>query len=166
MKPQSHFLLGILFILLLFFLFPQIPFFGLLIIFLSSILIDVDHYLYYVFKKGDKSIIRAYKWFTENRKKAYHLSRQEKRKISFGFLFLHGVEILIALYFLYIHVSEIFLYILLGFGFHLLVDIVSEGIECGKFNKISIIYSFLLHKRLKFIDDINFAFKSPLILHA
>ncbi|MCX6746762.1 MAG: hypothetical protein NTU63_01370 [Candidatus Pacearchaeota archaeon] len=157
MKPQSHFLLGIFFVLFLFFLFPQTPISGLLIIFLSSILIDVDHYLYYVFKKGDKSIIRAYKWFTENRKKAHHLSKKEKREISFGFLFLHGVEILIALYFLYVYVSEIFLYLLIGFGFHLLVDIVSEGIECGKFNKISIIYSFLLHKRLKFIDDIDLA---------
>lgn len=133
------------------------PFYGLLIIFLSNILIDVDHYVYYVVRKGDKSLIKAYRWFTENRKKAHHLDKKQKREISFGFLFLHGIEILIGLYFLYVYVSDTFLYLLLGFGFHLLVDIISEGVECGKMNKLSIIYSYLLHKKLKFIDDIDFA---------
>lgn len=157
MKPQYHFLLGIILITVLYLIIPSIGVLNLSLIFLSSVLIDVDHYFYYIFKKGDKSLIHAYKWYTETRRKVRHLKRKERKKISFGFHFLHGTELLVLTYFLYAYVSEFFLYLLIGFGFHLFIDILDEAILFGRAHKISIIYGFLMNKKLKFVDDINLA---------
>ena len=62
MYPTQHLLLGIIFSLVLLFLFPQIGFLGASIIILSTVLIDVDHYVYYVYKKKDLSLKNSYNW--------------------------------------------------------------------------------------------------------
>ncbi len=157
MKPQYHFILGIILVTVLYFAIPTISILNLSILFFSSILIDADHYLYYIFKKGDKSLIHAYKWYTESRRKVRHLKRKERKKISFGFHFLHGTELLLITYILYVSASGIFLYMLFGFGFHLFIDLTEEIIKFGRAYKVSIIYSYFMNKKLKFIDDIDSA---------
>jgi hypothetical protein len=132
----------------------------------STVLVDVDHYIYYVFKKKNFSLIKAYKWYQSNRIKSHHLSREEKRKIYFGFHFLHGVEILAIIYFLYAYASSLFLYVLIGYSLHFFADLIVEGIWCGTIDKVSVIYNFLKGRKLKFIDDVDFPSKTPLILHA
>ena len=101
MRPTQHLLLGIVLALILFVIFPEIGLVQAAIIVASSVLIDIDHYLYYVYRKGDKSLIRAYKWYTTSIRKAHKLPRKQKKEISFGFHFLHGIEILILFYVLY-----------------------------------------------------------------
>jgi hypothetical protein len=123
------------------------------------VLIDIDHYAYFIFKKKSFNPIKAYSWYRENNRKGRSLSKYEKRQIYFGFHFLHGIEILMITYFLYYIFSyQIFLSIFLGFSFHLFIDIINEAVYCGKSDKISIVWSFLRSKKLKFIEDIEHTF--------
>ena len=132
MLPIQHFFLSIIFILVLFFLFPQISILGLLIILFSAVLIDIDHYLYYIWAKKDLSLRNAYKWHANHMK--------------YVFCFLHGFEVLVILYLLGVYLSNYFFFILIGFSFHLFLDILAEIIHGFKIHKISVIYDFFLHK--------------------
>ena len=69
MLPKYHVPFGFIFAGIIWILFPIISFNGLLIIFLSSFLIDVDHYTYFVYKKHDFSLKNAYVFATEMDKK-------------------------------------------------------------------------------------------------
>ena len=153
MRPLKHLILGIALAVLIFLVFPSISILGLVIIFLSSVLIDVDHYIYYVYKRKKISPIKAYKWYTENRRKSCSIPKEQKGKIHFGTYFLHGIEILIILLLLGFFVSDVFYFILIGFTFHLLVDLSVEIICYNIYNKVSVIYAFLKSKGLTFIDD-------------
>ena len=53
MYPKHHILLGFIFSVFVFILFPKIGILGVSIIFLSSFLIDVDHYIGYAIRKRD-----------------------------------------------------------------------------------------------------------------
>ena len=105
MFPRVHFILGIIFAATLLYLFPQIGLFGAILIFLSSFLIDVDHYIFYVIIEKDLSLSNAYNWHLMNRKKMKKLSKKERRKHKNEILFFHGLEPLIILYFL-LHISS------------------------------------------------------------
>ena len=127
MLPKSHFIFGLIFSLLLLFLFPQIEILGFLIIFASSFLIDVDHYLFYVFIKKDYSLKNAYHWFMEKHRKFRNLSRSERRerlkqKGPLPCIF-HGIEAIAVLIILSFF-SKFFLYILIGFLFHEVLDFI------------------------------------------
>ncbi|MBU1136564.1 MAG: hypothetical protein ABIG37_01670 [Nanoarchaeota archaeon] len=62
MLPKHHILLGALFSFTIFLIFPEIKFYT-FVIFLSSFLIDFDHYLVYVFRKKDFNLKKANKYF-------------------------------------------------------------------------------------------------------
>src|SRR3989344_2064766 len=87
MLPKYHALLGFIFSAIVFLIFPQIKLIGALIIFLSSFLIDVDHYLYYIIIKKDFSLKNAYN---------YHLDIRNNNKKGKIRLF-HTAEFLIVL---------------------------------------------------------------------
>jgi hypothetical protein len=156
MLPHEHLIVGIIFSVILFFINPSVGFLGILLIVLSTVLVDVDHYLFYAVKKRDLSLIHAYKWYQSNRIRTHNLSRKEKRKIYFGFHFFHGIEILAIIYLLYAYVNSIFLYILMGYSLHFFADLLVEVIWCGKTDKISVIYSFIRMNKLKFVDEVEF----------
>jgi len=143
MLPKYHILLGFFFALFLFIIFPKIEVVGFLIIFLSSFLIDIDHYIYYVFKKRDLSLSRAYKWFIQKRKKYLVLSRKKRNEVYLEIHFLHGVEILIMLFLLGLFVCKYFFYILIGFAFHLFLDIIHQRKFHDRLDRISLIYDFI-----------------------
>ncbi|MBA7700024.1 hypothetical protein ES703_108730 [subsurface metagenome] len=151
MLPMHHLFSGIIFSLILLFLFPQIGLIGFLIIMLSTVLIDVDHYLYYVYKKKDWSLKHAYNWFIKNKKKFLSLSRKQRNKFYTGFFFLHGIEILLILFLLGKFLSIYFYYILIGVSFHLFLDIIYQRKIHDRLDRISIIYDFLKFKKLRFI---------------
>jgi len=155
MLPQTHAVIGIFFAAAVFLLFPSIGILGAAIIFLSSVLIDVDHYIYYVFKKKDFSLFRAYHWYRKNSKKHCSKPKKEKKKIHFGTFFLHGIEILIILFILGNFVSSIFYFILIGFTLHLICDLPVEIIFDNRFDKLSVIYAYLRSKGLTFVDDLD-----------
>ena len=145
MLPKYHIVLGFLFSLILFLIFPSISILGASVIFFSSFLIDVDHYLFYVFKNKIFSIKKAYNYFFELRKKAMTKSLKEKRiKIANPLMYpFHGIEVLLILFLLGFFINKIFLFIFIGFSFHLFLDIV-EQIHYGfRISKISLIFDFV-----------------------
>ena len=139
MLPQGHLILGIILVAGLLLVFPSIGVLGASIILASSVLIDVDHYLYYIYKTKKLNPIKAYYWFRGNALKCKNLPKEKRCKVHFGTYILHGVEVLIILFTLGFFVSNIFYFILVGFTFHLIVDLSTEIIKDNEFNKISII---------------------------
>jgi hypothetical protein len=131
MLPKTHILLGLIFSTILFLIFPQIGLIGFLIIFLSSFLIDVDHYLFYVFTKKDLSLQNAHSWFIKRHNKFKNLSKEQKKQVlknTYTPCIFHGIEtiiLLILLYFFLPKFNEFFLYILIGFLFHEFLDFIS-----------------------------------------
>jgi len=156
MKFKYHFFFGIIFAILLYFLFsPLISLFGLSIIFLSSFLIDVDHYLYYVCRKGDFSLRRAYKWYVKYSHKFCLVSLDKRKKFYLGFYIFHGIEPLIILFLLGTFVSQFFTFILIGFLFHISTDLVSEIIFKQRIDKISVIHNLLLMGKLTNFEEVS-----------
>ena len=123
MRPKQHIILGLIFAAVFLLLFPQIGWTGFLIIILSSVLIDVDHYLFYVWYKKDYSLRNSYRWFVKKDMEFRNLSKKQKKKIKFFPIILHGLEALFILIILSFF-SKIFLYILVGFLFHGFLDII------------------------------------------
>ena len=144
MLPKHHLLLGFIFSLIL---FPFIGLIGSLIVFFSSFLIDVDHYLFYVFTRKDISLKNAYIWFLKRRNKFLALPKSKRRNFPFIPCFLHGIEILIILFFLGFFISYYFYFILSGFTFHLFLDITWEIKHKSRINKISLIYDFIKFRK-------------------
>jgi putative transposase len=78
MLPKYHVLFGFIFSSLIFLIFPSAGWLGFFIIFLSSFLIDVDHYIYYVWKKKDLSLKNSIVWFKSVSGKFQALSKKQK----------------------------------------------------------------------------------------
>jgi len=154
MSPKHHLFLGLLFFSFLLIISPKIGLVGFLIMLSSTVLIDIDHYLYYVYKKKDFSLKNSYNWFVKNEKKIRSLSREQREEVYGGFYFLHGAEILFFL-FLGVFLSKYFLFIFLGFSFHLLLDLVYQTLYWKRMDRISLIYDFFKFKKLKFVEKIN-----------
>lgn len=152
MIPKYHILLGFVFSIVLFLIFPGIGLIGTSIIFLSSFLIDTDHYIYYALKEKDISPIKSIKYFFAKRKKLINMNAKKRNEFYSGFCFLHGIEILILLLIAGIFVSRYFLFILLGFAFHIFLDISEEIYRGIRIDKISVIYDWFKFKRLKFLE--------------
>lgn len=124
MLPKTHIILGFIFSFIIFVVFPQITLFGALIIFISSVLIDVDHYLLYVYKKKDISLKNAFKFFIEKSRKYHNLSHEEREKIPTPPCILHGIEVIVLLSIL-AYFFNFFLFVLIGFLFHEFLDFIS-----------------------------------------
>jgi hypothetical protein len=121
MMVKIHVLLGAISALFLIFLHIA-PVYA-LIFFLASVLIDTDHYLYYAFKNKDLSLRNAYAWFLKSKAKWRKLSLAEKKKSTTINLAFHSIELLIIVFLLSFY-DKIFLFILAGMVFHLLVDYI------------------------------------------
>ena len=154
MLPKTHFLFGILlsFILVYFFDFSLV---GGIIIVLATVLIDVDHYLYYVYLKKDWNLKNAFSWFVDQGKKLDPLTREQRNEFYHGFCFLHGVEVLMVLYLLGIFISPYFLFVLFGFAFHLGLDLIHQKTIYDRIDKFSLIYDYFKFKKLKFIEELE-----------
>jgi hypothetical protein len=143
MYPRIHVIAGLIFSLLIVLFFPQVGLLA-LVLFFSSFLIDFDHYMYYVFVKKDWNMKNALCWFGEVDKASKKISKKERKKFYSGIYFLHGIEAIILLICLS-YFSEIFLFILLGFVFHQLLDLIEIFILNESYDKLlSFFYS--LHR--------------------
>lgn len=105
-----HIIIGLIISLLLY------PIYGIkvLIIFISNLLIDADHYLWYVFRIKNLNLFKAFKFF-KNRK-----LREKYKNILHIF---HTIEILIIIIILSFY-SEIFFLVLIGVIIHLILDVI------------------------------------------
>ena len=142
MLPKYHIILGFLFSLILWIIFPSISILGALIIFFSSFLIDVDHYLYFVLNKQNINLKNTYNYFVKKRKIAIAKKTKNKNPNPLMYLF-HGIEVLLILFILGIFTNKIFLFIFIGFAFHLFLDIVEQIYYGFRISKISLIFDFV-----------------------
>ena len=105
MLPKWHTTINLIIsLILLFFLDP----FYVLLFFASSVLIDFDHYLYYLYEKKDFSLKRAYNWHKTTIKKFHDMSGEERKKHRYFILIFHGVEILGILLIVSIFIPVVF----------------------------------------------------------
>ncbi|MEK6830589.1 MAG: hypothetical protein AABX77_01010, partial [Nanoarchaeota archaeon] len=68
MLPKYHIIIGLIASIAIYLIF-NLTIFQASIIFLSSFLIDADHYLLYIFRKKDFSLINSIKYFKERRRR-------------------------------------------------------------------------------------------------
>ena len=148
MLPKTHILLSLFLAIGLFSFFPSIGIFGAALIFLSGFLIDFDHYVFYVLEKRDFSLKRAYKWFLIKNTQMKKLPAEERIKHKNDLLLLHGIEPLIILSLLSI-IWFPFIFILVGFSFHLILDLYDEFMVGRRIDKISICWDTIKYKKLK-----------------
>ena len=153
MLPKWHILLGFLYSIFVYYFFNLNIFFS-SIIFLSSFLIDFDHYLYYVVNKQDINLKRAYGWFKEFSKKYQKLSKKQKTVYKRSIIIFHGIEFFILIILLSFY-YKIFLFILIGISFHILLDFISIIHEKEPIStKLSFIYNLKRNKNKKSIKTI------------
>ena len=124
---------------ILFLIYPSISLVGLGIILASNILIDVDHYFYYAYKKRDLNFFRVRNSVVRDLKHAMLLPKQERNNIDTGVMLLHGLEGLFILLILGFLFSNYFFFIFIGFGFHLILDMLFDSILIDRIIKISFI---------------------------
>lgn len=149
MRPKIHLIIGIFFIAIIYFLFPNISPISLLVILASSVLIDSDHYIYYIMRTGNFNLLKCYKWFDSHLKKTLSLPMNERKKIYTGFYLFHGIEPLIILFLFGNYLSSIFMLLFFGFLLHFIVDVPHEYYIKRTLHKISLIYSYTQFRKLE-----------------
>lgn len=160
MLPKTHIIWGFIFSLILYLFFPSsIGLLGASIIFLSSVLIDVDHYIYYVYKAKNWNLKKAVSWYFINKEKFERMTKKQKDRIYTGLCFLHGAEALIVLALLITvpnPFSTIAIFIAIGFIFHLILDSIDLYIRNYRFDKvISFFYSLKNTKNRTLLQDVK-----------
>lgn len=149
MLPKTHFFIGLLVSILIYLLFPSIGIFSASVILLSSVLIDFDHYLYYVIKKKNFSLKKAYTWFFNHRKIFIKLTKKQKENFERTIIIFHGIECWILLLLL-MYFNKIFLFILLGVIIHMVLDFIELYLIQSPFHiKTSQIYVHIKNKNTK-----------------
>lgn len=120
--PKYHISVGAIISVILFFIF-QLTILQASIIFLASFIIDIDHYLLYVFKTKDFSIKNSINYFYERRKNWLKLNLNERKIRKRAVFVFHGIEFWILLAFLNYYFSFI-LFILIGIAIHMILDYI------------------------------------------
>jgi membrane-bound metal-dependent hydrolase YbcI (DUF457 family) len=148
MKFKYHIFIGLLASYSLV-LFSRATFLEGTIIFLASILIDFDHYLWYGATTKDWNPFHAINWYLKKNPRWKNLSQKEKNKFKKGVFIFHSIGFWIALYFLSLF-NKVFLLILIGIGIHILADYF-HMIKNGEpiYNKVSALYTWKRNKNKK-----------------
>lgn len=122
MLPKTHIILGAIFTLVVLIIFPKTPVYGIILIFLSSFLIDFDHYLSAVTKTRSLSIKKAFNYHIRQGAIALREKAKGIRRKGTFHLF-HTLEFLVLIYLLGL-LWKLFLYILIGMIFHSILDVI------------------------------------------
>lgn len=149
MQPKWHILWGFIFSYLIAYFF-NISLIRFIILFLSTwFFIDLDHVALYVLKTKNFNPLNFIKWSKEKKLLRMSMSEEELSKEKFPYYFFHGVEFLTILLLLSFW-EEIFLFVLLGFISHLILDFFCDSYDGEDFaSRISLIYNYIRHKKLK-----------------
>ena len=115
MVPSIHFLASLFIAVLLY------PIFGwnVLMIFVGGVLIDIDHYLLYVYRFGEFSLSKCYKYHHVDVKRNHH-------KDVFGALLIfHTIEFLLLSAFLSIYSNSALMFTI-GLLAHYILDVIER----------------------------------------
>jgi len=115
MFPSKHIIYSFIFCLFLLIILPYGNYLYLLIIFLSSVLIDIDHYLLYVYRNKNLSLIKSWRWHI------YLHNNLKESKIPFLHIF-HTFEFIFLVFVLSLF-YKIFIWIFIGLIFHVILDL-------------------------------------------
>lgn len=151
MQPKWHFLYSFVFTYILFYFFNFTPS-SLVLVFFSSIFIDLDHVLLYYLETKNLHPKRFLEW-SERKKLAWEaLSSAERQEYRSPHFLLHGVEFVFILVLLSFW-QRFFIFILLGVIFHLFLDYIEYGFKGRKFTHLSLktsqIWLFQRNKKRK-----------------
>ena len=148
MFPKIHIIAGAIISILIYLIFPITPL-ETLTIFLSSFLIDFDHYLLYTFKFKNISLKNSVRYFFNHRTEWLKILNKERNKYKRNIFFLHSIEAWIVLLILSL-LHPIFYFILIGFAIHMLLD-YTEIIQLREysFQKISVILTLIDNRKKK-----------------
>jgi hypothetical protein len=121
MLPKTHAIIGLVFSILIYILF-KINVIDALLIFLSSIFIDVDHYLLFAIRNKDFSLKNAYK----TQKNSYLEHKKNKTKTITEKKILHVFHTLEFFIFILIlsYFWNIFFFVFLGMLIHTIFDMI------------------------------------------
>jgi len=122
MMPKHHVVLGAGFALLICLIFPKVPQYDYLLVFLASFLIDFDHYIIAALKLKSFNLKKAYNYNLLQGKKLLEARKKGKREKGDLFIF-HTVEFMAIVLILGLYWNP-FLYVLLGMIFHVILDII------------------------------------------
>ena len=123
MLPRWHILLGAIFTLILYIAVPEISLINLSLVFLSSFLIDFDHYLASLIKTKKLSLKHSFEYHKQvGIKQQKDLEKGIKTKGDFHLF--HTIEFHILIAVLSIFFNPLF-YVFIGMLFHSLLDIIS-----------------------------------------
>jgi len=122
MLPKYHILIGLLASLMIYSLY-ELTVIQASIIFLSSFLIDVDHYLIYTWVKRDISLKNARNYFHKRRDKWMNLNTPEQKKYKRYIYAFHGIEFWLLLFWASTYLP-ILLFIIYGFIIHMILDYI------------------------------------------
>jgi hypothetical protein len=111
MLPRHHIIFGAALLVFT----ETVTLFQAFIAFLSSFLVDVDHYLIYVFRTKNLSFKKAYGFFVESTNKIYY------RGYRCPLFIFHTIEFLIIIAVLSIY-FKIFLFVIAGVLLHWALD--------------------------------------------
>ncbi|MEM3405611.1 MAG: hypothetical protein QW117_01415 [Candidatus Pacearchaeota archaeon] len=117
MFPSKHILYSFILCLVFYIILPYGEIFPYIIIFLSSVLIDIDHYFIYVYRKKDFSLLNSWRWHMMLNKN----EKERNKEIPFLHIF-HTFEF-ILLTFILSFFFKIFLWIFFGLIFHSFLDL-------------------------------------------
>lgn len=120
MEFKWHFSIGFLVSVILVYSFDFSIYAG-IIIFVASWAIDIDHYFWFAVYTKDLNPFSAIKWHFKEMKLAKKLTKEKKLKYAKGVFIFHSLPVLLILYLLSF-LSNFFLFILIGFIIHLVVD--------------------------------------------
>ncbi len=123
MLPRWHILLGLVFSLLVVYMFPVIGAFNAVLIFLASVLIDFDHYITAARKKNSLSIFDAFDYYKELDVIAKKDMKKGIKKL-YDFHVFHTLEFHLLVLLLGL-VWNGFFFIFLGMLFHSIIDIIT-----------------------------------------
>jgi hypothetical protein len=147
MLPHIHFIFSLFLGIILFYCIPEIGLFGFILIISTGVLIDIDHYIFYIYKKRDFNLIKAINWFLEQDRTLRKLPFEKRKEFFQGFFIFHGLEFLVIIYILGLYLHRLFFLILISSIFHLFLDYLYQIKIYGRKNKISIIYDFINFKK-------------------
>jgi hypothetical protein len=122
MLPKYHIIIGGLVSFALYYIIP-LTLTQTIIIFLSSFLIDIDHYIIYGIIHKDWSLKNAKKHFFNFREEWIKTSVEERRKYKRHIFIFHGIEFWLVLFVISEYLPLI-IFVLYGFVIHIFLDYI------------------------------------------
>jgi len=155
MLPYFHILFGFIFSLSIYFLF-KFNFIGFLVLFFSTWVFDVDHYLFFVFKKNKLNFFEAYKYFMKKKNLKLPVEQRKREMIKENRLFIfHQIEIICLIFLASFFILKFFkaeiysILFLVGIFFHTFLDLLESLKEGFIAERYSLILFYISKIKLK-----------------